>query len=142
MKVSIYWLGQATGKHPATIKKRISNLIPDTKGKYDSADALEVIYCGTIEVGEDGKPITGPEAVRLLTIARKEEIDLDMEIKRGERIPIADCLEIDNEVLQSITGTLKAHSGKYLNEDVTNEIFDGLREWAGRLNGSNGSHAP
>ncbi len=131
-------MGQATGKHPATIKKRIANLIPDIKGKYDSADALEIIYCGSVE-GEDGKPITGPEAVRLLTIARKEEIDLDMEIKRGERIPVEDCLAIDNEVFQSITGTLKAHSGKYLNEDVTNEIFDGLKQWVGRLNG-NGSH--
>jgi len=44
-----------------------------------------------------------------------------MEIKRGDRIPISDCLAIDNEVFQSISGTLKANSGKRLDEDVTNE---------------------
>jgi hypothetical protein len=130
-------LGQATGKHPATIRKRLSNLNPDTKGKYDSIVALEAIYCGLIE--SEGTFVSTPEAVRQLTIAKKEEIDLEMEIKRGERIPVADCLAIDNEVFQSISGTLKANAGKHLTEDVTNEIFDGLKQWAGRLNG-NGNH--
>ncbi len=139
MKVSIYWLGQATGKHPATIKKRVADLHTDPRGKYDSADALEAIYCGGFIETPEGKFISTPEAVRQLTIAKKEEIDLDMEVKRGERIPVADCLAIDNEVFQSIAGTLKANTGKYLNEEVTNEIFDGLKQWAGRLNG-NGSH--
>ncbi len=137
MRVSIYWLNQATGKHPGTIKKRISNLIPDAKGKYDSAVALEAIYVGLQT--ETGQFISTPEAVSQLTIAKKEEIDLDMQVKRGERIPVADCLAIDNEVFQSIAGTLKANAGKHLTEDVTNEIFDGLKQWAGRLNG-NGSH--
>lgn len=135
MKVSVYWLNQATGKHTATIRKRISNLIPDAKGKFDSVVALEAIYCGLAE-SPTGEFISTPEAVRQLTIAKKEEIDLEMEIKRGDRIPVADCLAIDNEVFQSISGTLKANSGKKLDEDVTNEIFDGLRQWAGRLNGT------
>lgn len=137
MKVSIYWLGQATGKHPATIRKRVANLSPDTKGKYDSVVALEAIYLGIVE--KEGTFISTPEAVRQLTIAKKEEIDLEMEIKRGDRIPVADCLAVDNEVFQSISGTLKANAGKRLDEATTNEIFDGLREWAGRLNG-NGAH--
>ncbi len=137
MRVSIYWLGQATGKHPGTVKKRVANLIPDAKGKYDSAVALEAIYVGLHT--ENGQFISTSEAVRQLTIAKKDEIDLEMEIKRGERIPLEDCLAIDNQVFQSIAGTLKANSGKYLNEDVTNEIFDGLKQWAGRLNG-NGNH--
>jgi hypothetical protein len=130
-------LGQATGKHPATIRKRLSSLSADSKGKYDSVVALEAIYCGLIE--SEGTFVSTPEAVRQLTIAKKEEIDLEMEIKRGERIPVADCLAIDNEVFQSISGTLKANAGKHLTEDVTNEIFDGLKQWVGRLNG-NGNH--
>ena len=134
MRVSVYWLTQATGKHQATVRKRIANLIPDAKGKYDSTVALEAIYCGLADA--NGQKIGTPEAVRLLTIARKEEIDLDMEIKRGERIPIEDCLAIDNQVFQSIAGTIKANSGKRLDESVTNELFDSLREWAGRLNGN------
>src|SRR5882757_7277629 len=105
MKVSVYWLNQATGKHTATIRKRISNLIPDAKGKFDSVVALEAIYCGLSE-SPTGEFISTPEAVRQLTIAKKDEIDLEMEIKRGDRIPISDCLAIDNEVFQSISGTL------------------------------------
>jgi len=137
MKVSIYWLNQATGKHPGTIKKRIANLTPDSRGKYDSATALEAIYVGL--VAENGEFISTPEAVRQLTIAKKSEIDLEMEIKRGDRIPIADCLAVDNEVFQAIAGTIKANRNKQLSEEVTNEIFDNLRDWAGRLNG-NGKH--
>ncbi len=128
MKVSIYWLSEATGKHPATIKKRISDLPRDKDGKVDSGHALQCIY-----IGGSG---TTEEVIRQLNIKRTQEIDLEMEIKRGERIPVADCLAIDNEVFQSISGTLKANAGKHLTEDVTNEIFDGLKQWAGRLNGN------
>ena len=134
MKVSIYWLGQATGKHPATIRKRIASIIPDDKGKYDSTVALQAIY-----IGIEGSKVTTEEAIRQLNVARKEEIDLDMEIKRKERLPIADCLAVDNEVFQAIAGTIKANRNKQLSEEVTNEIFDNLRDWAGRLNG-NGKH--
>ncbi len=131
MKVSVYWLSEATGKHPATIKKRITNLARDKEGKVNSNEALECIY-----IGGSG---TTEEVIKQLNIKRTQEIDLEMEIKRGLRIPVSDCLEIDNEVFQSIAGTLKANAGKHLTEDVTNEIFDGLKQWAGRLNG-NGSH--
>ncbi len=131
MKVSVYWLSEATGKHPATIKKRISQLERDKDGKVNSNEALECIY-----IGGSG---TTEEVIKQLNIKRTQEIDLEMEIKRGLRIPVSDCLSIDNEVFQSIAGTLKANTGKYLNEDVTNEIFDGLKQWAGRLNG-NGTH--
>ncbi len=131
MKVSVYWLSEATGKHPATIKKRISALERDKDGKVNSNEALECIY-----IGGSG---TTEEVIKQLNIKRTQEIDLEMEIKRGLRIPVSDCLAIDNEVFQSIAGTLKANAGKHLTEDVTNEIFDGLKQWAGRLNG-NGSH--
>jgi hypothetical protein len=43
-----------------------------------------------------------------LTIAKKAEIELDMEIKRGLRIPIQDALDVTNRVFQSIAGTLKS----------------------------------
>ena len=139
MKVSVYWLAKATGKHPATIQKRITNLHPD-RGKYDSADALEAIYCGGFTT-EEGKFISTPEAVRQLTIAKKAEIDLEMEIKRGDRIPIEDCLAVDNQVFQAIAGTIKANRGKRLDEEITNEIFEGIRDWSTRLNGTNGNGA-
>ena len=135
--VSANWLSRHTGKDWRTIKKRIDKLAHDNSGKVDSATALEAIYCGLAK--ENGGFISTPEAVRQLTIAKKSEIDLEMEIKRGDRIPIADCLAVDNEVFQAIAGTIKANRNKQLSEEVTNEIFDNLRDWAGRLNG-NGKH--
>ena len=137
MKVSVYWLNQATGKHTATIRKRLSSLTPDSRGKYDSATALEAIYIGLSDA--NGEKISTPEAVRQLTVAKKEEIDLGMQITRGERIPIEDCLSVDNEVFQAIAGTIKANRNKPLSEELTNEMFQNLRDWAGRLNG-NGKH--
>lgn len=132
--VSANWLARHTGKDWRTIKKRIDKLSHDNSGKVDSATALEAIYCGLAEA--NGEFVSTPEAVRQLTIAKKDEIDLEMEIKRGDRIPIDDCLAVDNEVFQAIAGTIKANRNKQLTEEVTNEIFDNLREWAGRLNGS------
>jgi len=137
MKASVYWLNQATGKHPDTIRKRIANLSPDSRGKYDSTVALELIYCGSTQ--KNGEFISTPEAVRQLNVARKQEIDLDMEIKRGDRIPIEDCLSVDNEIFQAIAGTIKANRDKHLSEEITNEMFQNLRDWVGRLNG-NGKH--
>ncbi len=131
VKVSIYWLSEATGKHPATIKKRISALERDKDGKVNSNEALECIY-----IGGSG---TTEEVIKQLNIKRTQEIDLEMEIKRGIRVPIADCLEADNECFQTIAGTIKANRNKVLNETLTNELFETLRDWAGRLNG-NGSH--
>ena len=69
----------------------------------------------------------------------KFPVDLEMEIKRGERIPIQECLTVDNEVFQTIAGTIKANRDKPLTESLANEMFDVLRDWAGRLNG-NGTH--
>ena len=135
--VSANWLARHTGKDWRTIKKRIDKLAHDNSGKVDSATALEAIYVGLLK--ENGEFISTPEAVRQLTIAKKSEIDLEMEIKRGDRIPITDCLAVDNEVFQAIAGTIKANRNKQLSEEVTNEIFDNLRDWAGRLNG-NGKH--
>jgi hypothetical protein len=134
--VTVNWLARHTGKDWRTISKRTAKL-PRTRDRLDCATALEAIYCGLDS--ENGEFISTPEAVRQLTIAKKSEIDLEMEIKRGDRIPIADCLAVDNEVFQAIAGTIKANRGKRLDEDVTNEIFDNLRDWAGRLNG-NGKH--
>ncbi len=82
MRVSIYWLTQATEKHRGTIKKRVAGLEPDKHGRYDSAAALEAIYCGAAP-GGNGEFISTPEAVRQLTIAKKEQIELQNQIARG-----------------------------------------------------------
>src|SRR6266700_6478887 len=120
--VSINWLGRHTGKDRRTIKKRLDRLPQDLKGKFDSVTALEAIYCGTLTT-ENGF-ISTPEAVRLLTIAKKEEIELQMQIVRGQRIPIEDCTTAVNEVFQSLRGIVKAN----LPVEAANQVFDQMRE--------------
>jgi hypothetical protein len=68
------------------------------------------------------------ETARQLNIARKQQIDLDMQIKRKERIPIEIIREVDNEVYMSISGILKSNVDKLLTRDVINEIFEQFRD--------------
>ncbi len=124
-QVSANWLARHTGKDWRTISKRIDRLARNKRGYVDSATALEAIYCGVS--GENGEVITGPEAVRLLNIAKKSEIELDMEIKRGERLPRSDVELAHDEVFKSIAGVLKANRDKQLTEESINEIFDQFR---------------
>jgi hypothetical protein len=92
---------------------------------YDSRLALETLY-----LGRNGSEfITTAEAVRRLTIAKEKEIVLDMEIKRGSRVPLEDVLQSDTEIFQMFAGTLKANHNKLLTQEVINEIFETLRNW-------------
>jgi len=125
MRVSIYWLTQATEKHRGTIKKRVAGLEPDKHGRYNSAAALEAIYCGEAP-GGNGEFISTPEAVRQLTIAKKEQIELQNQIARGERIPIDDVNEAVGQVFTAIRGIVKAN----LSVDRANEVFDEMRRVA------------
>ena len=105
--------------------------------------ALEAIYCGTLP--DENGFISTPEAVRQLTIAKKQEIELQMSIVRGERIPIDDVNAVVAHVFASIRGVIKASK---LPITDCNEIFDQLRQAAEHLraeanetdgpNGSNG----
>lgn len=83
-------------------------------------------------------------AARLAKLkSEREQIELNMAIQRGERLPIEDCLEVDNEIFQAIAGTLKANTGKLLNQTLINEMFQILRDWATRFEpgySANGQH--
>src|SRR5262245_23235136 len=75
--------------------------------------------------------------------SEREQIELQMSIVRGERIPIADVNAVVAHVFASIRGVIKA--SKLPIEDC-NEIFDQLRQAAEHLraeadevNGPNGS---
>jgi len=121
MRVSIYWLCQATEKHRGTLKKRVSALEADKHGRYDSAAALEAIYRGALP--DDNGFISTPEAVRQLTIAKKEQIELQNQIARGERIPIDDVNLAVDQVFGAMRGIVKAN----LSVDHANEVFDEMR---------------
>src|SRR5947209_4759937 len=109
--VSANWLSRHTGKDWRTVKKRIDKLPQGKNGKVDSIIALEAIYCGQITNG-NGEFISTPEAIRQLTIAKKTEIDVELEIKRGNWLPKQEVAAAYNELFQSIVGILKAHRRK------------------------------
>jgi hypothetical protein len=138
-QVSINWLSELTGKDRRTIKRRVGNIPQDSNGRIDSRAALEAIYCGPL-TNSTGEFISTPEAVRQLTLAKKAEIELNMEIKRGLRIPIADALDVTNRVFQSIAGTLKANRDKVLTEKHINEMLGALRDATRKIASNNGRH--
>jgi hypothetical protein len=70
------------------------------------------------------------KSIRQLNIARKNEIDLDMEIKRKERIPLEVVQAVNDSVDQEVAGIIKS-SG--LPPDSCNRIFDQLRDVPNRL---------
>lgn len=125
MWVTVNWLAEVTGKHPATIKKRTANVPRDKNGKMESKIALQAIYLGL----EDGK-VTTEEAIRQLNIVRTKEIELDMEIKRKERIPLEVVQSVNDSVDQEIAAIIKS-SG--LPHEDCNRIFDQLRDIPNRL---------
>jgi phage terminase Nu1 subunit (DNA packaging protein) len=65
--------------------------------------------------------------------AEREQIELDMEIKRRQRIPLEDVIEVTNRVFQSIAGTLKANRDKLLTEKQINEMLTALRDAGARM---------
>jgi hypothetical protein len=67
------------------------------------------------------------DTARQLNIARKQQIDLDMQITRKERIPLDVVAEVDNQVCMAIAGILKSNVDKVLTREVINEIFEQFR---------------
>jgi hypothetical protein len=133
--LSISGLSSLTGKTRETVGKALDGLksTPGPKGAklFESKAALEKLY-GAAE-GNGGAFVTAAEAQRLLTITRTEEIKLNMEILRRERIPIADVAETNEEAFSHVAGVLKAHTGKMLTQGLVNDIFRQFREIGARV---------
>jgi hypothetical protein len=82
---------------------------------------------------KEGGEITNAEASRQLTVARKQQIDLEMEVTRGERWPCEDVEAIHETSLSNVAGLLKAHEGKTLTPELIRDIFTELREVPAKL---------
>ena len=126
---SVKQLSAITGKTRQTVGKKLDGL-PFTDGAkgaklYDTKTALERIYgCST----EDGSEfITAAEAQRQLTIARRQQIDLEMEVTRKERIPLDVIEAVNDRKFRNVAGLLKAHTGKVLDVELLDDIFAELR---------------
>jgi len=85
MRVSIYWLCQATEKHRGTLKKRVSALEADKHGRYDSAAALEAIYRGALP--DDNGFISTPDfnLVDVMVINKKRNAAINPEVTDDNR---------------------------------------------------------
>jgi hypothetical protein len=70
--------------------------------------------------------------------SEKECIDLDMEIKRGLRIPIDTVKEVVGRAFMSVAATIKANRDKVLTEAQINEMFAMLRDSGEKLISKNG----
>lgn len=118
-----------TGFDRATVSKRLDGLPFDPGPRraklYDSTAALAKIYQ---RGGDDpGGFVDQAEAQRLLTLKRGEQIDLEMEVTRKERIPL-DVLEAANDrVFSNVAGMLKAHEGKTLSAAAIGDMLGELR---------------
>jgi len=133
--LSINELHQITGKTRATVTKMLDG-VPFKEGPkkamlYDTKIALAKIYQAADADGEAF--VNAPEAQRLLTIARRQQIDLEMEVTRGDRWPKDDVEAIHEASLSNVAGLLKAHEGKPLSAELIRDIFTELREVPAKL---------
>jgi HNH endonuclease len=62
-----------------------------------------------------------------LAVAREEQIRLDMEVTRKERIPLDVIEAINDRALSNVAGLMKAHEGKTLDTVLIGDIFTELR---------------
>jgi hypothetical protein len=123
-------LSELTGRTRATIRKRMDGLEyrtgPHKARLYDSKIALEAIYLRGSNTGESDF-IDTAEAQRQLTVARRDQITLEMECTRKDRIPLDDIEAVNDRVFTNVAGLLKAQAGKVLSPELLNDLFTELR---------------
>lgn len=90
---------------------------------YESHIALGILYGAS----GNSKAVSQQEAAKLLTIKRTEEIELNMEVTRRERIPLEEVEEHNDKVLQTVAAIFKTKEGKVLTGELIQELFAELR---------------
>ena len=134
-KISTLELARLTDFDRGTVGRRIDHLPfepgPKRAKLYDSAIALRVLY-GQAETGAVDET-TGMSPQDALAVTRKKEIELGMEVTRGERWPCEDVEAIHESALSNVAGLLKSHEGKPLSAELIRDIFTELREVGAHL---------
>ena len=116
-----------------TVQKRLGDMTFTLgKGKgspklFRASEALRRCIMGDISTGEPGEVITAAEAARQLTVARKQQIDLEMEVTRKDRWPKAIVLSIFGEGLDNVIGVIKAHEGKTMTATLIQDLLTEIR---------------
>lgn len=124
--LSINELHILTGCTRETVGKKLEAVTfePGPKGAklYNSETALRMVL-GVAEVSEEGEVMTQAEANRRLTIKRGQQIDLEMEVLKGERPKLEEVMEVWQGIWDDIAGIIK---GSELSEDRKKDIMDRL----------------
>jgi hypothetical protein len=125
-QLSISEAARLSGKNRATVAKAAIGLKarpgPQNAMLYPAAQLLQALYLSA----------TGPtysEAMRLLTIARTAQVELQNEVVRKERIPLEDVLQVMNETFAAMAGELKAFENKVMTREKINELFSAWRDY-------------
>ena len=127
--ITVNALHDLTDLHGDTIRKHTAQLPRDGRGRMNSALALRCLPLNNGSRNGEA-PITHSEALRRLAIARTRQIEMDVEIKRGSRIPLDVVAASNKQIFYMFSGTLKRNHNKVLTTEVINGIFATLREWA------------
>ena len=127
MKLPISKISELTGIHRDTISKRLADL-PFEAGKkgaklYSSENALAAIY--------KTDSLEAARAEQARTAAQLNAIRAD--VLRKTRIPIEIVLQVNDEIAQATATTLKAARGKFLTQELINDIFDRFRSIPAKL---------
>lgn len=133
MLQSIRQFSLLTGLDRETVAKRLKDLVPQMDSEapnaaknYESTVALPILY--GIDPGGEARQQTAIEAKRDLDVARKQKLEIEMEVLRKERIPLEDLNLINDEAYQNVSALLKANVNKPLTEELVGDMFTALRE--------------
>lgn len=130
-------------------KQRLSQLVAQgvitkhSRGRYNPF-VVNVQYIRFLRdrVSSPDESDSEMSAAKLAKIrAERELIDLEVSIRRKDRIPVEVVREVNDQVHQGIAAIIKSNRDKVLTEEVINQIFTELREVPRQLKfSSNGQH--
>ena len=113
MKVSITTLSEWTQHDRRTIKRRLDGLDFEDNGRggylYDSASALRRIYLGNPSEDSDLDP---PRERAALDRARRHLAEIELEVKRGNLIPVERVQETWQTLAANVRSRLLALPGR------------------------------
>lgn len=128
MKISISAASRLTGKHRSTISKAAGDLksFPGPKGAwlYESRELLQRLY-----IGSDGAP-TASEALRLLSLARTEQVKLQNAKLSGDSFTREVVVSCSAETIACFRGSLFALKGRTVTDQDIDHISDEMREFS------------
>ena len=132
MQCSINQLSELTGRDRRTIKKRVETLSTDEQGRYDSTQALPLLY------GSSKGELDPSQERAKLDLARRELAELEYRKRRGELVSIDTVFR----VIESASTSCREHllclparlsevfaaegNARIIESQLSNEIRSGL----------------